>query len=51
MNNYQPSISEKYGHDVIFVYETRGMNSYNFNLTTLSVLDDMRKGFPHRYII
>jgi len=51
MNNYQQSMLEKYGHDVICIDETHGMNSYHFNLTTLLVLDDMREGFPCAFMI
>ena len=51
MNNYQQSMLEKYRHDVIFIDETRGMNSYHFNLTTLLVLDNMREGFPCAFMI
>ncbi|KAL4119604.1 hypothetical protein QTP88_012403 [Uroleucon formosanum] len=31
--------------------ETHGMNSYQFNLTTLLVLDNMREGFPCAFMI
>jgi len=40
-----------YGHDVICIDETHGMNSHHFNLTTLLVLDDMREGFPCAFMI
>ncbi|KAF0746386.1 Uncharacterized protein FWK35_00024202, partial [Aphis craccivora] len=46
MNNYQKSMLEKFGNDVISIDDTHGMNSYHFNLTTILVLDDMREGFP-----
>ncbi|KAE9530121.1 hypothetical protein AGLY_011583 [Aphis glycines] len=51
MNNYQQSMLEKYGHDVICIDETHGMNSYHFNLTIQLVLDDMREGFPCAFMI
>jgi len=35
MNNYQQSMLEKYGHDVICIDKTHGMISYHFNLKTL----------------
>jgi len=44
MNNYQQSMLEKYGYDLICIDETHDMNSYHFNNNTL-VLDDKRKGF------
>ncbi|XP_008188185.1 uncharacterized protein LOC103310726 [Acyrthosiphon pisum] len=48
MNNYQKSMLEKFGNDVICI---DGMNSYNFNLTTVLILDDMREGFPCAFMI
>jgi len=51
MNNYQQSMLEKYVHDVIYIDETHGMNSYHFNVTTLLVLDDVREGLPCAFMI
>jgi len=51
MNNYQKSMLEQFGNDVICIDENHGMNSYHFNLTTILVLDDMREGFPCSFMI
>jgi len=51
MNNYQKSMLEKFGNDVICIDDTHGMNSYNFNLTTVLILDDMREDFPCAFMI
>lgn len=51
MNNYQKLILEKFGDDVICIEDTHGMNLYNFNLTTILILDDMREGFPCVFMI
>ena len=36
----------KFGSDCICVYETHKTNNYDFKLTTVLVLDEMRQGFP-----
>lgn len=51
MTDYQKSMLEKFGNDVICIDETHGLNSYHFNLTTVLVLDDMREGFPFSSMI
>lgn len=51
MNDYQKSMLNKFGNDVICIDETHGMNSYHFNLTTIMVLDDLREGFPCSFMI
>lgn len=51
MNHYQKSMLEKFGSDVICIDLAHGMNAYNFNLTTIMVLDDMREGFPCSFMI
>lgn len=42
---------EKFGNDVICIKDTHGVNSYHFNLTTVLIPDDMRKGFPCAFMI
>ncbi|XP_008180456.1 uncharacterized protein LOC103308587 [Acyrthosiphon pisum] len=51
MKEYQKSMLNKFGNDVICIDETHGMNSYHFNLTTIKVLDDLREGFPCSFLI
>uniref|UniRef100_A0A6P7GNR7 Uncharacterized protein LOC114344641 n=1 Tax=Diabrotica virgifera virgifera TaxID=50390 RepID=A0A6P7GNR7_DIAVI len=41
----------KFGSDVICMDGTHGLNSYNFELTTLLVLDNLREGFPCSFLI
>ncbi|XP_047100935.1 uncharacterized protein LOC124719782 [Schistocerca piceifrons] len=51
MNNAQGEILTKYGGDCICVDGTHGLNGYDFEVTTLLVLDDMRQGFPCAFLI
>ncbi|XP_049862861.1 uncharacterized protein LOC126356159 isoform X1 [Schistocerca gregaria] len=51
MNNAQGEMLAKYGSDCICVDETHGLNDYDFEVTTLLVLDDMRQGFPCTFVI
>lgn len=51
MNKGQKDILEKYGNDVVCVDGTHGINSYEFELVTLLILDDMREGFPGAFCI
>lgn len=46
MNEVQKEMLKKYGSDCICVDGTHGMNSYQFELFTLMVIDDIREGFP-----
>jgi len=46
MNNAQIEILKKYGNDCVCIDGTLALNSYDFELITLLVLDDMRQGFP-----
>ncbi|XP_054280779.1 uncharacterized protein LOC128998596 [Macrosteles quadrilineatus] len=46
MTKAQEEMLKKYGGDVICMDSTHGTNAYNYEMTTLLVLDDMRQGFP-----
>ncbi|XP_050512584.1 uncharacterized protein LOC126888397 [Diabrotica virgifera virgifera] len=51
MNKAQREMLEKYGSDCICIDGTHGLNSYEFELITLLILDDMREGFPCAFCI
>ncbi|KAJ8977220.1 hypothetical protein NQ317_002473, partial [Molorchus minor] len=51
MTTAQKDFLAKYGLDVICVDGTHWLNSYQFELTTLLVLDDLREGFPCSFLI
>ncbi|XP_050307882.1 uncharacterized protein LOC126744491 [Anthonomus grandis grandis] len=51
MNEGQTEILKKYGNDCICIDETHGLNMYQFNLTTILILDNMREGFPCAFLI
>lgn len=51
MTDAQCEILRKYGRDCICIDSTHGLNAYDFQLTTLLVLDDMREGFPCCFMI
>lgn len=51
MNNAQAEMMEKFGGDCICVDGTHGLNSYNFEIHTLMVIDDMRQGFPCAFLM
>jgi hypothetical protein len=46
MNDAQLETLKKYGSDCICIDSTHGLNAYNFELTRLMVLDELRQGFP-----
>lgn len=46
MTNSQKDLFLEYGGDVVCVDGTNGVNSYNFQLYTLLVLDSAREGIP-----
>lgn len=50
MHPGQLEILQKFSNDCICIDETHGLNSYNFELTTLLVLDEMREGFPCSFL-
>lgn len=47
----QLELLRKYGTDCICIDSTHGVNAYDFQLTTLLVIDDIREGFPCSYLI
>lgn len=42
---------KKFGSDCICVDGTHCLNSYNFELNTILVVDDIREGFPSAFLI
>lgn len=46
MNKFQKSMIQKFGSSTLTIDGTHGMNCYDFELTTLMVLDEYRQGFP-----
>lgn len=46
MTAIQKSIIKQFGHQVITIDGTHGLNAYDFELTTLLTLDEHRQGFP-----
>ncbi|KAI5705056.1 uncharacterized protein LOC113467711 [Diaphorina citri] len=51
MNNAQTKILQQYGQDCICLDSTHGTNQYDFQLTTVLVLDEHRQGFPCAFIV
>lgn len=51
MNKGQEEMMTKFGNDVVVIDSTHGTNAYGFQLTTIMVLDDTRKGFAVAYMI
>jgi hypothetical protein len=50
MNDAQLETLKKNGSDCICIDSTHGLNAYNFELTTLMVLDELRQGFPCLFV-
>lgn len=50
MTPAQLEMLKKYGSDCICLDGTHGLNSYNFELHTLLVIDDIREGFPCAFL-
>ena len=46
MNSSQEFMLKNFGQNVIAIDNTHGLNPYDFELTTLVVLDGYGKGFP-----
>ncbi|CAH1236533.1 unnamed protein product [Diabrotica balteata] len=46
MNKVQENIVQKFGNSVIAIDSTHGLNMYDFELTTLMVMDEFGEGFP-----
>ncbi|XP_047103705.1 uncharacterized protein LOC124722613 [Schistocerca piceifrons] len=51
MNRAQREMLSKYGEDCICIDGTHGLNGYDFEVTTLLVLDELRQGFPCAFLI
>lgn len=50
MNNYQKIMLSRFGTNIIAVDSTHGLNNYDFELTTIMVVDDNGEGFPVSYM-
>lgn len=50
MNDAQLEILKKCAEECVCVDATHGSNPYNFELTTLLVIDEMREGFPCMFV-
>lgn len=46
MTNSQQVMLKKFGQNIIAIDSTHGINNYDFELTTLVVVDEFREGFP-----
>lgn len=51
MTDAQMDMLKKYGSDCVCLDGTHGLNSYDFELNTLLVLDELREGFPCAFLI
>ncbi|XP_046685810.1 uncharacterized protein LOC124371503 [Homalodisca vitripennis] len=51
MTPAQEEMLRKFGSDCVCVDGTHGLNSYDFEVVTLMVIDDMRQGFPCAFFI
>lgn len=51
MNEGQTHVLQKFCSDCICIDSTHGLNSYQFEMHTLLVLDDLRQGFPCAFLI
>ncbi|XP_054287917.1 uncharacterized protein LOC129003643 [Macrosteles quadrilineatus] len=50
MNDAQGDMLKKFGHNVICIDATHGLNQYDFELVTLLTLDEMHQGFPCAFL-
>ena len=46
MNNYQKDMLTSFGNNIIAIDSTHGLNNYDFEMTTLIVIDEYGEGFP-----
>ena len=46
MNRSQLLMLKKFGSNIISIDSTHGLNQYDFELTTLMIVDEYGKGFP-----
>jgi len=50
-NEFQLSMLEKFGNEIVCIDSTHGTNMYDFNLTTLLVVDEFGKRIPTEFCI
>lgn len=46
MNSAQSEMLKKFGGNIVCVDSTHGLNSYDFEMTTVLVIDEFYEGFP-----
>lgn len=46
MSKFQQLMLQKFGHNIIAIDGTHGLNGYDFELTTVMVVDEYHQGFP-----
>ncbi|VEN58334.1 unnamed protein product [Callosobruchus maculatus] len=46
MNEIQASLLSQFGKNIIAIDSTHGMNNYDFEMTTLMIVDEFNEGFP-----
>ncbi|XP_050310809.1 uncharacterized protein LOC126746544 [Anthonomus grandis grandis] len=46
MNDLQASLLKQFGENIIAIASTHGLNNYDFELTTLMIVDEFNEGFP-----
>lgn len=46
MNEVQRSLLQQFGSNIIAIDSTHGLNNYDFELTTLMIVDEFNEGFP-----
>jgi len=50
-SDYQRAMFEQYGSDRVCMDSTHGTTGYDFNLTSVFVVDEMEQGFPVAFCI
>lgn len=50
MNSIQKELFKKFADNIVCVDGTHGLNSYDFEMTTILVLDEFREGFPVAFL-
>lgn len=50
MTDYQKYMLEKFGSNIIAVDSTHGLNNYDFELTTIMIVDEFGEGFPTAFM-
>jgi hypothetical protein len=46
MNDLQESLLKQFGKNILAIDSTHGLNNYDFELTTLMIVDEFNEGFP-----